>query len=228
MPMKIYVIRHGETRLKDIGQLQGWVDEPLNENGISLARITGEALKEVPFDIVFTSPLKRARETAELVTAPSQEYQGREIPIVNEDRLKELNWGSWESLGCTEENFAIPDRERYNKFFTDGLHFEGSPDGESIADVCLRTKSFFEELIHDPRYQDKTVLISTHGCAMRAMLNSYYEDSSDFWQGTVPYNCAVTILTAEDGEVHFEEKDKIYYDPSLCVIRYKVIGDDEA
>ena len=49
------------------GRLQGCADIPLNENGRELARITGEALKEVPFDLIITSPLQRARETGALV-----------------------------------------------------------------------------------------------------------------------------------------------------------------
>ena len=54
--MKLYIIRHGETKLNALGRLQGWTDEPLNKNGKDLAIITGEALKEIPFDLVITSP----------------------------------------------------------------------------------------------------------------------------------------------------------------------------
>ena len=70
--MKLYIIRHGETKLNALGRLQGWTDEPLNQNGKDLAIITGEALKEIPFDLVITSPLKRARETGELTVAVSK------------------------------------------------------------------------------------------------------------------------------------------------------------
>ena len=57
--MKLYIIRHGETKLNALGRLQGWTDEPLNQNGKDLAIITGEALKEIPFDLVITSPLEK-------------------------------------------------------------------------------------------------------------------------------------------------------------------------
>lgn len=65
--MMLYIVRHGETRLNELGCLQGWVDEPLNENGRSLAKITGEAFKTVYFDKIITSPLARAKETATLM-----------------------------------------------------------------------------------------------------------------------------------------------------------------
>ena len=58
--MRIYLIRHGETEWNTRHLLQGATDIPLNQNGVEVARITAEALKDVPFDVVFTSPLKRA------------------------------------------------------------------------------------------------------------------------------------------------------------------------
>ncbi|MDO5147388.1 MAG: histidine phosphatase family protein [Eubacteriales bacterium] len=220
--MKLYVIRHGETRLNVEGRLQGWIDEPLNENGRELARVTGESLKKVPFDMVITSPLKRARETGELAVAASCQYYGRKVPLIEDDRIREIRWGSWDGLGCREDNFEIPS-ENFNRFYTDALHFEGAPDGESIRDVCERTGEFFREVLQKEEYQDKTILISLHGCALRAMLNPVYEDRENFWQERVPFNCAVSVLEAEGGRAKLLEKDKIYYDESLCIDNYKKI-----
>ena len=143
-----------------------------------------------------------------------------------DDRIREIDWGSWEGLGCTERNYEIPD-ENYNLFLTDALHFAGSPDGESVADVCDRTAEFLQEVIHNPEYEDKTILISTHGCAMRAMLNPLYENRLDFWQGHVPYNCTVNVVEAHHGLAKLAEKDKIYYDASLCFDNYKVVHPSE-
>ena len=56
--------------------------------------------------------------------------------------------------------------------------------------------------------------------ATRAVMNFLYDDPSDFWQGKIPYNCSVSILEAEGGKIRLLEKDKIYYDPALCVDRY--------
>lgn len=220
--MLLYIIRHGETRLNVKGCLQGWVDEPLNQNGRDLALETGKGLKNVHFDLIITSPLKRAKETAELVTVASREQFGG-IPVLEDDRLKEINWGSWDTLGCLESNFAIPG-DNYNMFFTDACHFEGAPDGESIMDVCDRTGDFYREIIANPEYQNWTILISTHGCAMRAMLRAVYSDKTDFWHGHVPYNCAVNIVEVKDGKSTLLADDKIYYDPALCINNYKVVA----
>ena len=65
--MKIYMIRHGETDWNKKRKLQGQVDIPLNEFGKLLAKETAPALADVPFAVCYTSPLKRAAETARLV-----------------------------------------------------------------------------------------------------------------------------------------------------------------
>ncbi len=82
--MKLYIIRHGETDWNKEKRLQGQSDTQLNEYGIELARITGEALKYVHFDYIFSSPLKRAYKTAELIR------MDRPVKIVTDDRLKEI------------------------------------------------------------------------------------------------------------------------------------------
>ena len=67
MPMRIYIMRHGETDWNRENKIQGRVDIPLNENGRELARITAEKLKKIPFAAAITSPLIRAKETAEII-----------------------------------------------------------------------------------------------------------------------------------------------------------------
>ena len=64
--MKIYILRHGQTSWNTLRKLQGQTDIPLNENGILLARKTGAGLRNVPFDRVYSSPLRRSLETARL------------------------------------------------------------------------------------------------------------------------------------------------------------------
>lgn len=65
--MKLYLIRHGETDWNKEFKIQGSSDIELNEYGRELAFITREGLRHIPFDIAYTSPLKRAKETAEII-----------------------------------------------------------------------------------------------------------------------------------------------------------------
>ena len=67
--MKLYIVRHGETQWNKARKIQGQVDIPLNEFGRTLAKKTAKGLADINFDLCYTSPLIRARETAELILA---------------------------------------------------------------------------------------------------------------------------------------------------------------
>ena len=213
--MKIYVIRHGETELTAKQVKQGWLDAPLNQAGRDLAVLTGRAMKGVRFDACVSSPLVRARETVEIVL---RESGNGGVPVWTDDRIKEINFGEEENTPVTATSL---DPETARLFFLDAFRFPGFPGGESIRDVCRRTAGFLRELAADREHE--TWLVGTHGCALRAMINPFYEHPEHFWQGRVPANCSVTILEVRDGRITLEESDKIYYDASLLVDHYKSI-----
>ena len=209
------MIRHGETPWNTRGLLQGHADIELNENGRRLAQITAEKMKDIPFDLAFSSPLKRAYETAEIVLA------GREIPIIRDLRLMEISFGEWEGLCCRGDNYNIPG-SGFSKFFMDPFHYVPPKGGETVSQVCERTENFYQELIRNPEYQDKTILIASHGCAVRALLHQVYEDKDNFWRSKVPANCSVSIVDVTDGTAKLAEEDKIYYSPDECKDFYGV------
>ena len=201
--MKIYIIRHGETALNAKGVMQGRIDEPLNENGRNLAALTGRGMRGIRFDACISSPLRRAVETAELVLRES----GNDLPIRIDERLLEMDFGEIDAKKITEMGDVSM------SFFLDPFRFPGFPNGETIADLCERTQPFLRELI--ARDDGKTYLISTHGCAMRAMTHDWMEDPSDFWLGHAPYNCSLTIVEAEGGSARITDVDRVFYDPKL-------------
>ena len=96
------------------------------------------------------------------------------------------------------------------------------PEGaETAADVKGRTADFLRELTETKELSDKQILIACHGFAIRAMLNPFYEDPGDFWQGHPPYNCAVNILETDgEGKLQLVDRDRIYYDPKLAANFY--------
>ena len=208
--MKIYIIRHGETEANAQGFMQGWSDGPLNEDGIKLAQITGEKLKGVKFDAAFSSPLKRAKETAELVLKAS----GNDCPIYLDDRIKVINMGEYEGHKFKREMLS-----GVKEFLINPIDVGSFPGGESVNETMDRTQAFLKEL--GSKDYD-TVLVSTHGCAVRCMLNFLYDDPSNFWHGQVPLNCCINIVEAKDGKLKLTDEDLILYDKSLCVDRYAI------
>ena len=214
--IRIYAIRHGETDGNKAGVLQGWTDTPLNEKGKELAVITARALCDVKFDLVYSSPLRRAYETAEIMLR----YNNHPSPAIEtDDRLKEIYFGEWEGAGITSENFSVPS-DNFNTFYTNPFAFQNAPSGESLSQVCQRTADFYEDLISNPLHEGKTLLVSTHGFAVRAFLHNVYEDKSDFWHGQIPDNCAINIIEVENGKAVLTGDDLVFYDKSLCINPY--------
>lgn len=203
--MKIYLMRHGETDYNKNKMIQGQCDIELNEYGRELARITAEGLKEVPFDVVYTSPLIRAKETAQIVIGD------RKVVWIEEPRIQEICFGEYEGKHCGRKNFDVPDKTFLN-FFFDTANYRTPPGGESFADIIKRTGEFLTELIHKEEYADKTILISTHGCALKAILaNIKHPSIENFWGDGVHKNCAVTILEAKDNKIEILEEGKLFY-----------------
>lgn len=203
--MILYLLRHGETDFNKQRRIQGQSDIPLNDYGRALAQKTGEGLKDVKFDLVFTSPLIRAKETARLVIGE------RDIPIIEEPRIQEIAFGEYEGLCCSKDGYNIPDKH-FLRFFDDPVHYRTPPKGESFQQVIERTGNFLEELIQKKEYADKTILLSTHGCALKAILSNVNKTPiAQFWGRGVHKNCAVTILKVSGQKIKVLEEGKVFY-----------------
>lgn len=207
--MRLYIMRHGETDWNKSRRLQGKSDISLNDFGRELAEKTREELKDVPFDLVITSPLRRARETAMIVRGE------REIPIIEDARIEEMSFGIYEGMCCKGEGFNIPDEE-FHYFFDDPAHYRPAEDGESFPEFCTRVENFLGELFHSKEYQDSTILITVHGAVLCAMIRSIRRNPLRlFWGNGVHKNCGVTIVRVEDGVPEIEQENVTYYEGKL-------------
>lgn len=204
--MRLYIVRHGETDWNRARRVQGHSDIPLNEYGVHLAEQTAEGMKDIPLDLAYTSPLIRARQTAEILLA------GREIPLLESEAIKELGFGAYEGMCCSGEHKA-PESEAFKCFFTDTGNYVPAEGGESIQALMDRTGNFLKELCADTSLSERQILVSTHGAAMTALLNHIRGnfDIADFWKWQVPANCAVTIVETKDGVPFIVEENIIYY-----------------
>ena len=124
--MLIYVLRHGITQWNKLKKVQGAMDIPLAPEGIELAKRTGEALKDVPFDTCFTSPLARARQTAHYVLG------NRQIPVIEDKRIQEIDFGVLEGSRFKDEQGKIISHEM-EIFFEEPQKFERPQNGENIS-----------------------------------------------------------------------------------------------
>ncbi len=201
--MRLYIMRHGETSWNKQRKLQGQTDILLGEEGIRLAKECGEAMKDIDIDLVISSPLIRAKQTAELVMA------GRELPMITDRRISEISFGDWEGQ-CIDQSDVLPEDFK-EKFYKDPLNCPRAPRGESFQGVINRTREFYESLLRNKAYENANIFISTHGAASRCLLTNFYEDKDNIWRGGVPKNCTVTIVEVTDGVGKVVDLDHIYY-----------------
>ena len=201
--MKIYFVRHGETIWNKEKKIQGQSDIPLNEYGKELGYITAEALKDIPFDIVYTSPLIRAKETAQILV------QNRNLEIHEDNRLTEMSFGEGEGESLPEIH-AHPEMKLHDFIHNPG-EYTPPAGGETFEELYNRCKNFIEEVILPAEKKYNTMLIVGHGALIRGMIH-YINNrpTKDFWIVTHK-NCSVTIADCTNGKLTLLEEAKIYY-----------------
>jgi len=142
----LVVVRHGITDWNAEERLQGHIDVPLNEEGIGQARALRDSLASFDFNAIYSSPLSRAKQTAEIVADRSK--------IRYDWRLAEINHGIWQGMTKKEIASRWPDgwalwQRNPNLYTPDG--------GESLFALEQRVRSFLQEL------EGSTILCVTHG-----------------------------------------------------------------
>jgi len=181
----LYIIRHGMTEWNKEQKLQGRTDVPLCDEGRQMAREAAARYKDVHFDICYCSPLSRAKETAKLL------LEGRDIPIIYDDRLKEMSFGIYEGT-C---NYRSTPMKGISDFFRDPAEYKDIPEGaESMEDLFLRTGSFLEEVIYPCLDEGKDILIAGHGAMNSSIVCQIrHLPLSDFWTAGIE-NCRLMRL----------------------------------
>ncbi len=206
--MRLYLVRHGETEWNKERRIQGRADIPLNEFGRRLAEKTAAGLREIAFDVCYTSPLARAKETAQIILS------GRNVPIIDEVRIAEMAFGEYEGKRCTSQAWELP--ESYHDFFDAPERYQAPPGGENFEDVKRRTGGFLEELYQRNERGIQTVLIVTHGAALAGMINGIKKlPIAEYWGEGVHKNCAVTEVSVENGVPAIVAENVVYYDDEV-------------
>ena len=199
--MRLYMMRHGETDWNKQHLWQGRTDIPLNEKGRYVAKLTQEGLKDIPFDLAYCSPLCRAKETAQIV------LDGRDIPLIEDERIIEMGFGPYEAQDMRQLD------QRMRTFFEHPEQYDVPEGAESFEEVLEREASFLNELCAKKEYQDKTILIATHGAALSGLLCLIKKNPiSKFWLKNVHKNCGMTIVDVQDGEMKILQEAIILYD----------------
>ncbi|MCF0129593.1 MAG: histidine phosphatase family protein [Pseudobutyrivibrio sp.] len=180
----LYIMRHGRTDWNDLKKMQGRTDIPLNEAGIKMAQKAAEEYVGIHFDVCYCSPLTRAKETAELL------LKNREVPIIFDDRLIEMSFGSFEGSTGFGENEGSP----IYTFFKHPEEYEAAEGAESFEELFARTGEFLKEVALPLVDEGKDVLIVGHG-AMNSSIVCQVRDLpiKEFWSAGIE-NCKLMKL----------------------------------
>ena len=159
--MKLYVVRHGQTLHNKLGLVQGNTESDLSEKGIEDAKALRKLVSTLNIDVVISSPLKRALDTAKLIT-------DNKYDIIIDERLIERSYGLGEGKPVDEE-LTI-------KYWDFNLNTDMN-EVEKVRDLMFRIVEFIEDLRN--KYEDKNVLVVAHSAILRAIhyaINGIPED----------------------------------------------------
>lgn len=154
--LTLYITRHGSTRFNEQQKLQGQLDSPLTAKGISDAKIVAKRLKTVQFDAIYSSDLKRAKQTAEIIRK-SLRFPKKAIST---PLLREIDAGKVSGYSKAEIHRRHPSYKKRASFTF--------PGGESYVDVQRRVLRFVRLL--ERQCPDDAVLIVTHGGCIRCLI----------------------------------------------------------
>jgi broad specificity phosphatase PhoE len=169
--LEIILARHGETDWNASEIFRGRADVALNETGLRQAELLGEYLSSEKIDIVYSSPLRRAVQTAEAIARP----QALDVNIVG--NLNDIDCGQWQGLSLQEV------KDKYTEIYQDWLDTPEQvriPGGESLEDVRRRAMPFVEDAVM--RCREGRIVFVSHRVVHKVLICALLGlDNSSFW-----------------------------------------------
>lgn len=182
--MRIYVIRHGQSEANLLVAHAGWGQVPLTEKGLAQAAAAGERLKELRFDKVIVSDLRRAQQTAQ-AALPGYDYQ-------TDWRVREIGVGSLEGHRVADCIAELGEPYKVHRALRDFTAY----GGENLETMQRRVSEFMDDLTKEP--EDAQIAVVCHEGSMCCML-------CHVLQCRIPYlaafadNCSLCVFTYKSG-----------------------------
>lgn len=158
------LVRHGQSLWNLENRFTGWVDVPLTPLGEAEARSAAKKLSGIAFDVSYTSALKRAAKTLEIIL---HELGTPNVPVISNLALNERDYGDLSGLN-KDQTRAKYGEEQVHVWRRS--YAVAPPGGESLADTRARTVPFFERAILGDIQQGKNVLVAAHGNSNRSIV----------------------------------------------------------
>ncbi|MEM8860097.1 MAG: histidine phosphatase family protein [Chloroflexota bacterium] len=177
---RLILVRHGQTEWNIERRYQGQTDTQLTDFGRSQMLQTVEMLSSRSVDQIFSSPLTRAKESANIVA------QGLNLEVLIEPRFKEMSLGTWEG-----QSYVLG--RQTNEWFESAPH--GGETGEQFRG---RIKDWLQDQEPSDANSEKTILIVVHGLVVQVILSELLGEPFEVWHRRPIRNGAITSLLRKD------------------------------
>ena len=187
--MDLLLVRHGVSEHNTSDVISGGTSNPnLSQAGVKQVEEVSKIIDNNKIDQVYASPLIRAKRTAQILTDFQKD-------IITDDRLKEMDFGSWEGQHAEELKVKCPDafddlgtiNSKYTKY---------AKNGETFEQVADRVEEFLAEI--QPYSNDKTIMVVCHGFVIRSLIARWFK---------LKIEDVMTVRNVIFTELHFEKDD---------------------
>ncbi len=160
----LVLVRHGQSQWNLENKFTGWVDVDLTPKGESEAKAAGQKLKGIKFDKAYTSDLKRAQKTLQLILG---EIGQSKLPIEKDKALNERHYGDLQGLdkAATAKKYGDEQVHIWRRSYD-----IAPPNGESLKDTAARTLPYFNSKIVPEVKAGKNILVAAHGNSLRSIV----------------------------------------------------------
>lgn len=189
-----WLVRHGHTKSTEEGRLYTDPQVPLTEQGVKQAEALATWLKTQNPELLLTSPSKRVRHTADIIASAIN------LPVTTVDDLNEWHVGEWE--GRTYLDIKKTEPDLYARWSKDPIN-NAPPGGESITDLCKRSRQHLEQLL--TAYPGQRIALVTHAGIIRSILANALEiPMQNFWRLVIPTGSVARVdFSANFASVYF-------------------------
>lgn len=200
---KLVLTRHGESEWNLAGKWTGWTDVSITDKGANDAKKMGELLRDINFDQVYTSELKRTVETMQQILST----QGQtDIEHLEVRALNERDYGEYTGLNKWEVKNQVGE-EKFNAIRRN--YDEPIPGGETLHDVYDRVVPWYREVIVPQLNAGKNILFVAHGNSIRALVK-YLENISDKDIAQFEMVFGTILIYEVDGEGRESSKQELH------------------
>lgn len=200
--MEIYFVRHGETEWNKLKKFQGLCDSPLTEKGILQAKLLSKHLKDIKFDKIYSSNLKRAKDTAKIIIGE------RDINLNIIDEFAEISMGNVE--GMTKIDFENRYAKEFYAFYNDCENYNPKIyNGENYFELRERIKIGLKKIINDNKNSSR-ILIVSHGATLKTLFHLIEnKEISTLKDEEIPKNTSYSIVKYENNNFYIVDFSNI-------------------